>query len=80
MTETSGKGTSRRGFLKAGFAAGGALVAGATAARAAGPDPLITQVQPWNSELGDGVDVHPYGMPVKYEIGRDPAQRALAHR
>ncbi|MFC2968700.1 sulfite dehydrogenase [Acidimangrovimonas pyrenivorans] len=67
MTETSGKGTSRRGFLKAGFAAGGALVAGGTAARAATPDPLITQVQPWNTVLGDGVDVHPYGMPVKYE-------------
>ncbi|MFP1645003.1 sulfite dehydrogenase [Pontitalea aquivivens] len=56
----------RRGFLRAGAAAG-ALVAGAGAARAEGPDPLITEVQPWASGLGDGVDVVKYGLPVKYE-------------
>jgi sulfane dehydrogenase subunit SoxC len=57
---------SRRAFLRGALAAGGA-VAGATAARAAGPDPLITDVQPWASGLGDGVDATPYGMPIKFE-------------
>ena len=56
----------RRGFLRAGAAAG-ALVAGAGAARAEGPDPLITEVQPWASGLGDGVDAVKYGLPIKYE-------------
>lgn len=59
----------RRGFLRAGAAAG-AMVAGgaASVARAEGtPDPLITEVQPWASGWGDGVDAHPYGMPIKFE-------------
>ncbi|UYV35931.1 sulfite dehydrogenase [Rhodobacteraceae bacterium D3-12] len=64
-----GQKPSRRTFLK-GAAAGGVALAGAGAgaggARAAG-DPLITEVQPWNSELGDGVDVSPYGSPSKFE-------------
>ncbi|MBK5947823.1 sulfite dehydrogenase [Rhodobacter veldkampii DSM 11550] len=67
MDEMSHKGTSRRGFLRAGLAAGGALTALGTAARASGPDPLITEVQPWASQLGDGVDVAPYGMPIRFE-------------
>ncbi|MDN5786770.1 sulfite dehydrogenase [Pseudorhodobacter sp.] len=55
--------TTRRGFL----AASTALVASATAARAATPDPLITEVQEWASGLGDGVDATPYGLPIRFE-------------
>ena len=60
------KGASRRAFLKGAVAAGGA-VAGAGMARAAGPDPLITEVQEWASGLGEGVDATPYGMPIRFE-------------
>lgn len=67
MTDEPETGTTRRGFLRAGVAAGGALVAGTAAAQAAGPDPLITEVQPWASGLGDGVDAAPYGMPIRFE-------------
>lgn len=67
MTDEPAGGTTRRGFLGAGLAAGGAIVAGATAARAAGPDPLITEIQPWAQGLGEGVDAVPYGMPIKFE-------------
>lgn len=56
----------RRGFLRAGAAAG-ALAAGAGMARAGGPDPLITEVQPWAQGLGDGVDATPYGLPIHFE-------------
>ncbi|MGV6812696.1 MAG: sulfite dehydrogenase [Brevirhabdus sp.] len=56
---------TRRGFLKAGLAAGGA-VATAGAAKAAG-DPDILEMKDWRTELGDGVDETPYGMPVEYE-------------
>ncbi len=60
------KNTSRRGFLRGVVAAGaGALTAGA--AKAAEPDPLITEVQPWAQGLGDGVDATPYGLPIKFE-------------
>ena len=52
--------TSRRAFLTGGLAAGGALAA--APALAAG-DPAILEVQPWASQLGDGVDVKPYGTP-----------------
>jgi len=58
--------TTRRGFLGAGVAAGGVLL-GAGAARAAEPDPLITEVQPWAQGLGDGVDASPYGLPIRFE-------------
>lgn len=63
----SDKGTkpSRRAFLKGAAAAGGTL-AGAGAAHAAG-DPVITELQPWMQQLGDGVDVAPYGKPSEYE-------------
>ncbi|MCE5971955.1 sulfite dehydrogenase [Sinirhodobacter sp. WL0062] len=64
--ESSGLAMGRRGFLRAGAAAG-ALVTGAGAARAEGPDPLITEVQPWATGFGDGVDATPYGLPIKYE-------------
>jgi sulfane dehydrogenase subunit SoxC len=61
-----GRKTSRRGFLKAGVAAGAGLAAGRAAAEG---DPLITQKQPWNQELGSGVDERPYGTPSPYEVG-----------
>ena len=67
MSETfKGRKTSRRGFLRGAAAAGaGALAAGS--ARAGAPDPLITEVQPWASGLGEGVDATPYGMPIEFE-------------
>ena len=58
--------TSRRGFLTKGLAAGAAVTVAGNA-KAATPDPLITQVQPWASGLGDGVDATPYGLPIKHE-------------
>lgn len=58
--------TSRRTFLKKGLAAGAAATV-AGSARAATPDPLITDVQPWASGLGDGVDATPYGLPIEFE-------------
>jgi sulfane dehydrogenase subunit SoxC len=60
------EGPSRRAFLR-GAAAGTALVASAATAKAATPDPLITQVQPWATGLGDGVDATPYGLPIQFE-------------
>ncbi|WP_394197410.1 sulfite dehydrogenase [Litoreibacter albidus] len=64
MTDnTTGK--SRRAFLKGAAMTGVGLAAGQ--ANAASPDPLITEVQPWASGLGDGVDAAPYGMPIEYE-------------
>lgn len=60
------KSTSRRGFLRTAAAAGAGVVA-AGSARAANPDPLITEVQPWAAELGDGVDATPYGLPIQFE-------------
>ena len=60
------KGATRRSFLKTGLAGGAAALA-AGAARAEGPDPLITEVQPWAQGLGDGVDATPYGLPIRFE-------------
>ena len=57
---------SRRQFLK-GSAAVAVGAASATAATAATPDPLITEIQPWAQGLGDGVDVTPYGLPIEHE-------------
>ncbi|MFS4583016.1 sulfite dehydrogenase [Phaeobacter sp. C3_T13_0] len=57
---------SRRQFL-AGAAAVGAGAVSSSAANAASPDPLITEVQDWASGLGDGVDATPYGLPIEYE-------------
>ncbi|MCR9150685.1 MAG: sulfite dehydrogenase [Rhodobacteraceae bacterium] len=67
MSDDTHKGTTRRGFLGTAAAAGGAVVGAATAARAAGPDPLITEVQDWASSFGDPVDATPYGMPIRFE-------------
>ena len=44
--------------------AGSVTARGATAQTA---DPLITELQPWASLTGDGVDATPYGLPIKYE-------------
>ncbi len=57
---------SRRAFLK-GTAAAAAGITAAGAAKAAEPDPLITEVQEWASITGDGVDATPYGMPIEFE-------------
>ncbi|MBL8703543.1 MAG: sulfite dehydrogenase [Rhodospirillales bacterium] len=58
----------RRGFLAA-AGAGASALAGLTAgtARAATPDPAITEVQDWARSLGDGVAVRPYGNPSSFE-------------
>ncbi|EIE52331.1 sulfite dehydrogenase SoxC protein [Citreicella sp. 357] len=53
---------SRRRFL-----AGAAVAGVAGAAGAAEPDPLITEVQPWASGFGEGVDATPYGLPIRFE-------------
>ena len=60
------KAPSRRQFLS-GAAAVGVGAVGASAARAAGPDPLITQVQEWAQATGEGVDATPYGLPIQFE-------------
>ena len=36
-------------------------------ARAQTPDPLITEIQPWAQQFGDGVDATPYGLPIRFE-------------
>jgi sulfane dehydrogenase subunit SoxC len=62
--------SSRRKFLKGSGAAvaTGALATGKLVhAQAASPDPLITELQPWQQYLGDGVDARPYGVPSQYE-------------
>ena len=61
-----GLATSRRQFLTGAAAAGAGAVAAATA-KATTPDPLITEVQPWASGTGAGVDATPYGLPIEYE-------------
>ncbi|MDX2484014.1 MAG: sulfite dehydrogenase [Pseudodonghicola sp.] len=67
MSDSSkAKSPSRRQFLSGAAAAGAGAVA-ATAARAAGPDPLITEVQDWATATGEGVDATPYGMPIRFE-------------
>lgn len=39
----------------------------ARSAAAQSPDPLIVEPQPWARGLGDGVDVTPYGLPIRFE-------------
>ena len=65
MIKLKGTKPSRRNFLKAAAAAPVAAVAGGAAAQQA--DPAITEKQPWNQFLGDGVDAAPYGLPSEYE-------------
>ncbi|MEM8554145.1 MAG: sulfite dehydrogenase [Pseudomonadota bacterium] len=59
------KAPSRRAFLRGSAAVAAGAAAGGAAAN--GADPLITEVQPWASGLGDGVDATPYGMPIEFE-------------
>ncbi len=65
-TKQKGKGASRRQFLTGAAAAGAGAVAAATA-KAAGPDPLITELQDWATGMGAGVDETPYGLPIEFE-------------
>jgi sulfane dehydrogenase subunit SoxC len=58
--------SGRRRFLGGAAVATGALAA-APFARAQTPDPLITELQPWQQYLGPGVDAAPYGMPSPFE-------------
>jgi len=70
---------SRRKLLSASAVLGGAAAAGAIGigkAKAAGPDPLITEIQDWNRYLGDGVDAAPYGVPSEFE--KDVVRRDVA--
>ncbi|WP_213683625.1 sulfite dehydrogenase [Roseicyclus sp.] len=68
MTDTPKHSPSRRQFLAGAAVATGAAATGKLVhAQAAGPDPLITELQPWQQYLGDGVDVRPYGVPSKHE-------------
>lgn len=60
------QGSSRRSFLTGSIAAGSALAA-ATVSKAASGDPAILEVQPWANQLGEGVDVAPYGKPSEFE-------------
>ena len=67
MSEETRSGTSRRGFLRQAALTGAGIVAGATTARAAEPDPKITEVQEWATAFGDPVDAAPYGTPIHFE-------------
>ena len=64
MTDDTPNATTRRGFLRGTAVVAGAGLAAASAARAATPDPLITEVQSYASGFGDPVDAAPYGMPI----------------
>ncbi len=73
-------GISRRRLLANSLTAAGSVVAasamGTKAVNAGAADPLITDIQDWNSVLGEGVDAAPYGMPSEFEknvVRRDVA-------
>ena len=57
--------TTRRGLLRGGAAMAAGLAVGS--AKAATPDPLITELQDWGSVTGFGVDEVPYGLPIEFE-------------
>ena len=59
--------SSRKGLARRGLFGAMGLAGLAAPARAATPDPLITEVQEWNQVLGEGVDARPYGMPSQFE-------------
>lgn len=67
MNDEPNHSTSRRAFLRGSAAVAGASLAAAGTARAATPDPLITEVQDWASGFGDPVDAFPYGTPTEHE-------------
>ena len=58
---------SRRAFVLSTLAAGGTLVTSKATKANTVDDPAITEMQPWSSELGDGVDASPYGIPSEFE-------------
>ena len=58
---------SRRAFVLSTLAAGGTLVTSKATKATTVDDAAITEMQPWSSELGDGVDASPYGMPSEFE-------------
>ena len=58
---------SRRAFVLSAIAAGGTLVTSKATKATTADDPAITEMQPWSSELGDGVDASPYGIPSEFE-------------
>ena len=58
---------SRRAFVLSTLAAGGTLVTSKATKATTVDDAAITEMQPWSSELGDGVDVSPYGIPSEFE-------------
>ena len=59
--------TSRRTFVIGSLAAGSSLISSTKSIASNIDDKAITEMQPWNSELGDGVDANPYGFPSEYE-------------
>ena len=61
------KSQSRRAFLRGAAATGAGALVAAQAAAADQPEKVITEIQPWAQELGDGVDAVPYGLPIKHE-------------
>jgi sulfane dehydrogenase subunit SoxC len=63
----NGLNEERRGFLRKSFLAATATLGAASVARAQGADPMITQLRPWSTMLGNPVASHPYGLPSKYE-------------
>ena len=60
------KRNSRRKFLAGSLVAGGSLIASGTKVFTK-DDPAITELQDWTNEIGDGVDVSPYGVPSEFE-------------
>lgn len=65
MQHYKGPKPSRRRFLSGAAAMGAAF--GATRVTAQSPDPLIVNTQPWQQDLGAGVDAAPYGLPSPFE-------------
>jgi len=59
--------SERRNFVIGSLAAGSTVFAGNATKATGHDDPAITELQPWASELGDGVDASPYGKPSDFE-------------
>ena len=59
--------SARRNFVIGSLAAGSTVFAGNATKATGHDDPAITELQPWASELGDGVDASPYGKPSDFE-------------
>ena len=72
MSEETRSGTSRRGFLRQAALTGAGIVAGATTARAAEPDPKITEVQEWATAFGDPVDAVGAADRVGFQVIQEP--------